>query len=573
MNIRTAIETAQRNPATTIILGILLVSVCLRLWGIWFGLPFLFHNDEGNEVLRALRLGSGSFDFERISKGGYFYVLFIEYGFLFVILKIVGVVESANDFGVYFIREPAAFYLIGRATTAVIGTFAVYIVYRIGKLAYSPVAALCAATLLAVNILHAQLSHYITVDVPMACLATGALYFSVKIIDRGHAKDYLWAAVLAALAASTKISAVLLLLPLVLAHFFHIHNDSGGWRKYFLKPSLLQAAAIYVVTYVILSPGILVNFGPLMSHVFSIFGADSGISNLPDNVPDSESLAARTNLFTFYLVKIIDSMTLPVFILCAIGSLYALRTRRQVDIVLLTFGLSIYVVMSLSSDKQLFFPRYILPLIPIMTLFGGRLLDTILSKVPMTWRRHTSILVLLVLSASPAYQIALNNYISVQKDTRVFAKEWFDTHVQDGDKVLIEGSPGTLYEGTVPLRYSPAILKSVIRYHSDSDPAKAKYFRMALKAVNGKTFDLVGVRADELQTLEKYKDMGIQYFVLRPENYVNSRLRTHWAELVQELREDSNTVLVQRFDPVQNITPGPTIEIYRNLAATTEMCQ
>ena len=130
MNIRTVFTLIRNDSVSMVIVGVLAVSLVLRLWGIDFGLPFLFHNDEGNEVLRALQLGSGSYDFERISKGGYFYILFIEFGFLFVFLNVLGVVNSASEFGAYFIQDPTIFYLTGRATTAVIGTVTIYIVYR-----------------------------------------------------------------------------------------------------------------------------------------------------------------------------------------------------------------------------------------------------------------------------------------------------------------------------------------------------------------------------------------------------------------------------------------------------------
>ena len=68
---------AEKNKQ--ILLLILAVALVLRLWGIWFGLPYLYQVDEGHEVLRAMRLGMGSFDFNRNLKGGYFYLLFFEY--------------------------------------------------------------------------------------------------------------------------------------------------------------------------------------------------------------------------------------------------------------------------------------------------------------------------------------------------------------------------------------------------------------------------------------------------------------------------------------------------------------
>ncbi|MBK8973382.1 MAG: hypothetical protein IPM37_19225, partial [Hahellaceae bacterium] len=78
----------KRSPLLMLLCAIILLGFGLRVWGINFGLPFLYHADEGFEVNRALQLANGSFDFSRVAKGGYFYLLFAEFGFLFVFLKI-----------------------------------------------------------------------------------------------------------------------------------------------------------------------------------------------------------------------------------------------------------------------------------------------------------------------------------------------------------------------------------------------------------------------------------------------------------------------------------------------------
>ena len=77
-------------------------ALLIRLWGVWYGLPFTYYNDEYHEVMRALQLGTGSFNFNRNGKGGLYLVLFIEYGFYFVILKLAGVVGTAQEFGKLF---------------------------------------------------------------------------------------------------------------------------------------------------------------------------------------------------------------------------------------------------------------------------------------------------------------------------------------------------------------------------------------------------------------------------------------------------------------------------------------
>jgi len=144
----------------------------LRIWGIDFGLPHIYHTDEWFEVKRALKLGAGVFDFERVSKGGYFYLLFVEYGIYYAILKILGLVKSGDEFLFNLFRDPTNMWLIGRVTTAIIGTLNCWFVYLLGKHAFSKTVGLFAALLLAIHLIHVKCSHFITVDVPLTCFIT-----------------------------------------------------------------------------------------------------------------------------------------------------------------------------------------------------------------------------------------------------------------------------------------------------------------------------------------------------------------------------------------------------------------
>lgn len=554
------------DRGSVLLLALLGAAFVLRVWGIWFGLPHVFHNDEGFEIVRALQLGAGEYDFGRIGKGGYFYLLFVEYSVLFAVLFLSGAVASAAEFGEYYIRDPSAFYLIGRATTAVIGTLTVYLVYRLGRLAWSPAAGLFAATLLAFNVLHAYLSHLTTVDVPMTFLSVAALYFAVRMVTGGSARDYWWAALMAALATSTKIPAVLVLVPLLVAHCYFVKQRNGAFRQYVLSPQLWQAAAIFVVTYVLTTPGILIYFDDVVANALGKFGGlealdpDSGEEGL-----DERSRYANTNLFVYYYQVTVDSMTLPVFAVSSLGLLYALWKRSPVDVMLVSFTLVVYVVMAVSSDTHHFFPRYILPILPVLALLGGRLL----AEIPgfFTGDRRASAgaaVVLAALVALPVAEIVASNHQILKKDTRAIAREWFDANIPAGSKVFIEGSRTVVSNATIPLQNSPENLKESIEYYRDRAPGRAKYFRLALNSLSGETYDLLGVQPDEIRDLQYYKDLGVQYFVLRPASYEGSRLKYTWPELVQAIRADPDIELLRRFEPTEEHSwRSPLIEIYR----------
>ncbi|MEX2495403.1 MAG: glycosyltransferase family 39 protein [Woeseia sp.] len=552
------------NQPTLLLIALLAAALGLRVWGIWFGLPYVFHNDEDFEILRALQLGSGDYNFSRISKGGYFYVLFVEYGLLFVLLLVSGVVSSAAEFGELYIRDPSAFYLIGRATTAVIGTFTVLLVYRLGRLAWSPAAGLLGAALLTFNILHSYLSHLTTVDVPLTFLTIAALYFAAKLITGGSARNYWWAALMAAFAMSTKIPAVLLVIPLLIAHIYFVSNQGGAIRQYFLSRNLWQAAGIFVAAYVITTPGILFYFDAVVANGLGKFAGAMDFADAGGEGLDERSKLANTSLFVFYYHAILESMSWPVFILCSAGVLYAIWKHRPVDVMLVAFAGVWYTAMASSTDQHQFFPRYILPVIPVMALLGGRLLANLASFLPRDSRRAAVPLVLAALVTLPVAKIAEKNHSMLKVDTRAVAKAWFDDNIPAGSKVLIEGSRTVVSNATIPLQNTEQNLRDSIEYWRDRAPGKARYFRMALNVMPDRTYDLLGVQSGDLRDLDYYKQLGIQYLVLRPNKYPGSRVKYDWPEFLEALHSDPDAQLIKRFVPTEeNSVRSPLIEVWR----------
>lgn len=548
------------------LLAVLAIAFALRLWGVNWGLPLLFHNDEGNEVLRALRLGVGDFEFQRVAKGGYFYLLFVEYGLLYAVLRVLGVVATPAEFGEYFVRDPTIFYLVGRTTTALIGAATVYLVYRLAVRAYSRTAGLWGAGLLAINVLHADLSHFIAVDVPMTCLAVASLYFAVRMVTEDRASNYVWAAFFAALATTTKITAILLLVPLLLAHFFHSRANRRTAKFYLAGAPLVQAMAVFLIAYVVTTPGIVTHFDDVVSWTTGLFAVsqDTGTAVVTPRAGAATGIEGNVNLFGFYADVLAQSMTWPVFMLCLGGAIYALVRRTAVDVLLLAYAISVYVAMSVTSDENLYYPRYVLPVVPVLTILGGRLVADLLRLLSSPVRPIAAVLAATMLAYTPVIQIASANALMTREDTRAAAKRWIEANVPTGAKIFIEGTRTRPIEGTVPLNNSPERLRERIASYSIDEPGKARYFDIERRVQTGAAYDLLTVSAqEELRDLQHYKAIGVEYLVLRPDEYPDSRRRPHWPRIVEQVRNDKDVTMVQRFAPEPGKTGGPLIEVYK----------
>lgn len=539
-----------------IVLGIILgVAFVLRLWGIWFGLPFSYRADEYHEVFRALELGTGNFNFERTTKGGYFYVLFVEYGMLFVALKLAGVVESAQDFARYFVADPTAFYLIGRTTTALIGTVNVLLVYKLGGRAYGLGAGLVAAAILAVDFLNAEHSHFITVDVPLACLITASLLFAVRMVTDGKGVDYKWAALFAALATTTKLPGILLVVPLFVAHCYFVRQREGAAREFLLSRNLWWAVGIFITVLAITNPGLFIN-PPL-----GAFGIVDDLGAIGEDAADEMPIVSPPNLFVYYFQVISDSLGWPLMVVSVVGFIYALWKHTATDTILISFAVVFYWVFA-STESHLYFPRYMLPFIVVQALLAGRIVATMWPGSNYA-KQGVAVSLLLILIAIPAHRTAANNYLLTQTDTRTLANKWFEENVPQGSKVMIEGVKIEPSRLTVPLRDTPDNMRANIEYYKSREPGKAIYLRYLLQIDLGRTYDLELVRRPDLQSLGYYKERGVQYLVIRPQAFAHSRrMGSTGRDFIDELQDDPDVRLLKSFKSDARSRPGPDIDVY-----------
>ena len=85
-----------------------------------------------------------------------------------------------KDFAVWY-PQWAKMYLIGRCLTVGMGVGTVWAVYAIGRRLWGRRAGLLAALTLAITPLHAQHSHFLTVDVPATFWAMLSLLWAVRL--------------------------------------------------------------------------------------------------------------------------------------------------------------------------------------------------------------------------------------------------------------------------------------------------------------------------------------------------------------------------------------------------------
>lgn len=550
---------------SSVLLGVLAIALILRVWGITHGLPYIYNPDENFEVYRALRLGTGELDLTRMTKGGYFYLLFVEFGVYYAILRISGSVGSALEFARSFLDDPSALWMIGRITTAVIGTINVFVVYMIGRRAAGAAVATCSAFILAVAYYPVVHSHYISVDVPMTCLASIALYYAIRILHSGQLGFYVKAGIFAGLAAVTKLPGVLVFAPIVVAHFLHAGEHSRrDWRRTTIK-HLGTSFASFAVIYVVLNPGILWKSGTMLLFILGQFAGTGWAQDLPPE------MRVQQNTWLFYLDALAEGVGIGIAICGALGLVAALFRRNRAIVVLSTFVLVFYVVISMSRDPNLVYGRYILPMIPAGVVLAGYAIVKLVAllRLPRVYESVAITVVLLALTYPSVTRSVTFGDVHSRKDTRTLAKEWIDANIPPGSKVFMEGNPEENSQLTIPLESTVANLLQMAEQREEDDPGKAYYLRLRAELAKQPAYDLVTAQMHELwPSWETCRDLGVEFVVLR------HRFRGFSAELPTagiprsraafdlDLNSDPSVTMLTSFDPAESRSPGPYVRIY-----------
>ena len=134
---------------------------------------------------------------------------------------------------------------LARAISALADAGTVGAVYLLGKALWSRRAALIAALIVALAVVHIQLSHFFAVDTLLALFCVMSAIFLVRVARRGRAADSVLAGVFVALALATKISAAPLLAAYCAAHLisaFGLSPAAPHFRRPLIADSVIAAA-------------------------------------------------------------------------------------------------------------------------------------------------------------------------------------------------------------------------------------------------------------------------------------------------------------------------------------------
>ncbi|MBI4395393.1 MAG: glycosyltransferase family 39 protein [Candidatus Omnitrophica bacterium] len=393
---------------------ILTIAFLLRVWGVGFGLPELYHADEPVIVNHALAYGTGDLNphFFKIPPL-ISYLLFFVYGVVYLIGRGIGVFNELSDFGHFFIGDPTFFYLIGRILFGIfIGTLTVYFFYRLIAKHFSKRDAFLSSLLLAANFLHVRDSHYLYVDIPLLCLLVLSFIPILNILDRKSRNDYFLFGVLFGAAVAVKYNGIFVFIPFVTAHFARSKFKLSG----FLDRNFWMSVFVAVITFVFLNPFSVIDSRFFLAEILAQGKAEGPVGWM--------------HHLAYSLLGGLGFLICGLAIFGVVTSFFDWNWKVGT---LLSFLIVYYIVLALFSQP---YDRYVLPVVPFLLFFAALGIRKISDKFKFN-KRFFCMFVAIVLLPS-LVKVYLCNQIFLADDVRASSKKWIEENIPYGSKIALD---------------------------------------------------------------------------------------------------------------------------------------
>jgi 4-amino-4-deoxy-L-arabinose transferase-like glycosyltransferase len=320
------------------------------------------------------------------------------------------------------------FYVWGRAVTATLGTATVWIVYRAG-MRWGGRTALLAAVMIAVMPLHVRESHYVLTDVPATFLVMLTLLLSLRAHERSTAWSFALAGAAAGLAGATKYNGVLaVLMPLLACLMTPAARPSRPMAMLWIVTAMLAAFFLAAPYTIIDLPSFLNQFARLSSE----FKAPP---------------VTTEQIWLIYLKHLRLALYTPgslvVIIGIALGFWRIWTGPERLKWALVSIFPLVY--FRFISNQNIFYGRYLLPLVPFLSILAAAAVVWLIE-----WMRHTEIrrpvrnLVIVALTlaviAPPAYSAIAYDADAAKEWTTEQAYRWIRREVPAGAHIRLEGS-------------------------------------------------------------------------------------------------------------------------------------
>jgi len=414
----------RRRWFPVLVVAVLLFASCIRATGLWFGLPYIYHYDEGgNFAVTQQMVRDADWNPHGFAYGSLFFEVhtlpsiaadLLDHGNLPRLdSPVAGTSKAPQPWVVVLDRLISLSFSVGITGLAMVLGW--LLTQRRGV-------ALLAGFLAAVSPIVVDYGRLMTPDTQASFFVIASLCAAVLILQRGKTANYVMAGAFAGLATATKYNTAIVLFSSVLAHALRV-----PWKR-FLQGRLFLVLAAFILAFVVTVPAVFLDF----SHL--IAGIRSELHHYETGHPGAEG-----DSFGFYLTRIWLQEG-PVVLFAPL----ALLCRRHIRSIAVV-GLFVLGYFALIAHYTVHFERTLLPLeAPLLVLAAvgifeaaGRLGHALSrARYRTTLRLPALAIVLVIVSIPLAHSSA--DALRLTHDERSTAQRWISQHVPAGERVVLE---------------------------------------------------------------------------------------------------------------------------------------
>jgi len=411
---------------------VLLIALILRLLGVGWGLPLVYHPDEPAYVATVLQmLKTGDFNPHRFDYPSLFFYLLIPFAILVFIRGVInGAFEEIGDMiaacmlttGTGTTSVPLL-YLLGRLEMVVCGLITVYLVYRLGSEILDPAGGFWAALFLGISPIHIMASYWYRPDALVTMFVVASAYSATRIYIRGSWDAYVTAGFLAGLAASSQYNGLVVITSLWIAHFLRrgALTDIRPWLG-----TLAMAVGFLIGTpFALLDmPNWLNGLAGQLRHYYVLGHAGAEANGV-------------TTQILWYLRKL-SANTGMMLLLALLGIAISFSRRYRAMSIVNGFLVVYFIAIIRPKVHTIMALTPIAPFISLLAAYGF----LAIRRCKILWnggyRRAINIFALLLaLSVWP--QTLLTLHMFTRSEVRTMAQEWIQRNLPADARIVAEG--------------------------------------------------------------------------------------------------------------------------------------
>lgn len=450
--------------ARPMVVLLMALGLVLRVWGIGYGLPYLYHPDEPLAQNALAMVKTGDLNPHFFGYGSlFFYMNAIVYWVYYLLGRVAGLFRSVADIpdlqvlGVGVGRSLMPSEIIaGRLLSVLLGTLCIPVAYWLGARLSSRRVGLLAAALITFSeplVIHSQ---FITPNMLTTLLVLLTLAVLVQSVTWHQRLSPVLIGLVFGCAVASKYNAAMLVISCGVAYFLRY-----GWRM-LKRPDLYISLAVAGLTFLAVTPYALLDFAK--------FWADTVFHLQYYQVASHPGMEGNT--VGYYLNYLFRQEGLVVF-LSVVPVIGYIRTRNRTGLILASFAIPYTLYISTLNIRN---DRTILVTLPILLIMAADVLGSAWQRILKSGSLRFRQLALALLTAfavlSTVYLVYRTTEANVKKttpDAREYARQWIETNIPAGTRIAMESYSPFIDPAHYSVAYFPQLTLNLPHWYRQQD--------------------------------------------------------------------------------------------------------